>query len=53
MELRKITPKTEGRFTSLIKYRKIALWKVIIMCVIAWVGGFVWKSFAYTPNIAP
>ena len=53
MDLKPITQKTEGRFTSLIKYRKIVLWKVIIMCAISWVAGFIWKSIVYTPNLTP
>jgi len=47
MELKPITPRTEGQFTSLIKYRKIVLWKVILMCIISWIAGFVWKSIVY------
>ena len=38
---------TESTFTTLMK-RKLSVGKIIIMLIIAWVSGYVWKALAYT-----
>ncbi len=38
---------TESTFTKFMK-KKLSVGKVIIMLIIAWISGYVWKALAYT-----
>ncbi len=46
MTLHPITEK-KGSVTEFMK-KKLSIGKVIIMLIIAWASGYVWKSLAYT-----
>ena len=35
---------TEGKFTEFMKERIISNGKVIILVIIAWLGGFFWRA---------